>query len=233
MQPPIFVIYKNLPGFIEARKLKSTHKFSYDEKSLDNLVGEMEKVGYIDLKFETELSGKFVECVIIYANSEYAKKTPKLKQLIASIESSEDFVAGKINELIFIVPNEFVQEKRLIAVINEKRENNKKKIVKEESGASQDTKSGIVNYPYVRLCPYSMFIMNMTKKPEIPKSRIMTKEEVDKHLTFNRKNARDIQTISEKNDPIVTWLGAKKGDFIEQELLSRNAAFMPGIRRVI
>jgi DNA-directed RNA polymerase subunit H (RpoH/RPB5) len=213
MQPPVFVIYKNLPEFIEARILKSTHQFGSDEKSLDALVSNMEKVGYIDLKFGND-AGTFVEIIIIYANSEYSRKTPKLKQLIANIESTEDFIAGKIVELIFIVDNDFIKEKRLVAVIDEKRNLNKP-------------------YPYVRLCPYSMFVVNMTKKPEVPKSRIMTNEEISSHIKFNRKTVKDIQTISEKNDPIITWLGARKGDFIESELLSRNAGITYSIRRVI
>lgn len=214
MQHPIFVIYKNLPAFIEARKLSTTHQFKYDEKGMDELISTMEKVGYMDIKLESKEAKTIVQMIIIYANSELSRQTPKLKQLISTIESSEDFIAGKISELIFIVDPEFIGIKRLVTVFKDKQKDKKYK-------------------SYVRLCPYHMFIMDMTKKKDIPKSRIMTKSEIENHLNYNRRAAKDLQTISEKNDPIVTWLGARKGDFIEHEILSRNVGVSYSIRRVI
>lgn len=244
MQHPIFVIYKNLPGFLEARKLTTTHQFKYDEKGMDEIINNMEKMGFMDLK-STDGSGNIVELVIIYANSEYSHKTPKLKQLISTIESSDEYIAGKVVELIYIVDNDFLGEKRLVNTIREKTgeyvKNSSHTDETDDKAAEpskEKTDSKVVSkkssaVPYIRLCPYSMFIMNMVKTPIIPKSRIMTPQESKKHLKFNRKTGKDIHTIDEKVDAIVTWLGAKKGDLIEHEILSRNCGFTVNVRRVI
>jgi DNA-directed RNA polymerase subunit H (RpoH/RPB5) len=283
MQHPIFVIYKNLPAFIEARKLKTDYQFKYDEKSLDSVIDNMEKTGFIDIKLTGERREQFesktkhsvhkhdmykqeqnlknpkdlkdqnptdskesegrkpssevspakranelnevgevrektgvVRIIILYANSEYSRKTPKLRSLISSIESSEDYVAGRVMEVIYIVDNDFVEKKSsLVAAIEERRGTEENKNV------------------YIRLCTYRMFIINILLKPEVPKSKIMTKEEVDEHLSHNMKNPKDLNTISEKNDAIVTWLGARKGDYIQHEILSRNCGITYKVRRVI
>lgn len=199
---------------MKVRNLKSTDEFKYNEDELDKIINKMEKTGYIDFK-ATDGNNKIVDLLILYANSEYSKKTPKLKELLSSIENSSEFKAGNVGELILIVPNNFIEEKRLVAAINEKK--------------SSETFKNV----YVRLCPYSMFIMNMTKKKDIPESRIMTKEEVKNHLDYNRKKPKDISPISEKKEPIIVWLGARKGDFIEEQLLSRNAGVAIAVRRVI
>lgn len=215
MQPPIFVIYKNLPAFLEARKLKTDYQFKFDAKGLDLVIDNMEKTGYMDIKAVSSTNG-IVRIIVLYTHSEYSKKTPKLKSLIASIESSDDYIAGKVTEVIYIVDNEFVEKKSsLVAAIEERREAKENKNV------------------YIRLCTYRMFVMNILLKPDTPKSRIMSKEEIDFHLKYNRKTEKDLNTIDEKIDAIVTWLGAKKGDIIEHEILSRNCGLTYKVRRVI
>ena len=92
-----------------------------------------------------------------------------------------------------------------------------------------------VQFPnvYYRVCPFSVFIMEIPRKPEVPKSRIMSDDEVKAHLEEQMKTKRDMNTIDGNSDAIITWLGARKGQFIEQLLLSRNAAFFPSVRKVI
>jgi hypothetical protein len=197
-----FVVYKNIKEeYISYRKLST----DFDFKAIDDknaFVSEIINKEYIKIK--TMLKGKIIYIVLVYSKSKYSEQVAKLKILLEDIGTAAEKKENKIDEIILVVRNEFLNEKRLMNVIAEKQ------------GEEKDI--------YYRVCPFYMFVMNVMKKPGAPQNpKIMTDTEIEAYLNSEFKTKQDLNTISSKLDPEVIWLGAKKGQFIEHYPFSENS----------
>jgi DNA-directed RNA polymerase subunit H (RpoH/RPB5) len=84
---------------------------------------------------------------------------------------------------------------------------------------------------YLRIVPFTMFIMDIPSHCSVPKHEIMNADDAKKFLEEQRIMKKYTQAISDIDPPIV-WLGAKIGQFVKITRHSNSAIEAVAIRLV-
>ena len=159
--------------------------------------------------------------IILSAGGPY-QNGPKLEQLLKQIASEPAVTEGRLDELIFVVNETFLQKSNLTAKFHEEVE---------KLGSSDGKADPKGDAPYCNLYPDYLFAMELLKHKSLPKHRLLSSSELDKVLEQQLLRISDLPIINIQDPPVV-WIGGRVGDVVAIKRNSDTASQALYYRRV-
>ena len=190
---PSELVYRHLPSFAETRRLHSLEgsRFEPDSEEFEKSLAAQ---GYYRHTLESADKGARVELVVFAKKTKYTDHGPQLKDLLNKLRPAKPGDAPQWHtEVILIAPNEVLSKKNILDVVKE---------------ANRATPKGRFT-----ILDYSVFSLDYPRSVHTPQHvEKVEKEELQRLLTFERKDQHDYPAITSK-DPLSVWYGLQPGDF--------------------
>ncbi len=212
--PPLIIIDNIINHFFTFRNFKLT-SFGDNKASAipqftdEEIMRNMDQFGFVRID-ALDKKDNLITFLVLNAHHDMSKTSAQLRKLIDSI-SPKSSNGHALREVFIIVGDEFMQKKNMTESIDSYKRNSEE-----------------IEY---RLFKYEMFISVKPNHNSVPKHEIITQEEFNQIATTQYFTAKDLPIIL-YNDPIIVWIGAKRGDIIKITRDSQTAAITVIYRRV-
>lgn len=220
--PPNIIISMIINEFFKYRNitLDGNKSFSSDEINAD-----MDKIGYVQIEGTNKnprgIRDKII--VIVMKSNDNKNNTTSdmkfIKNIIQLVKNTEYYKQNKLDEFFLILNKEHFGKKNFEDIVNE--------LYAEQKGGL-DIKG---EKPYYSIFPYEKFVVNVPESNIIPRHELMSTEEVDDLLTFNRCSYTDIMVIL-TNEVSIIWNGGRPGQMVKIYRNSESALISIAYRRI-
>lgn len=214
--PSSFLAYSHIGAFFRARGMAPADD-EYPELEVGKFLADLALRGYRRVIGHNPDRSRYVVILLLGAAGKYATQKPALVNLLNATASEPCARAGKVEEMIVLIPKQIFDGKKNITGVTPLFQ----KAAQTPGLADPKHRAAA---PYYSTFPYELLLTDLLASRSVVPHAIARADEIRKlrdWLNISKGGDREIPWINDV-DPVVVWLGARPGQIVKISKPSRQ-----------
>lgn len=183
------------------------------KKVRDTFITEIEHFGYYRIE-AADPAGQVIVVFILSPRSVYASRSPKLRSLLAGLDSEPAAKTGRLAEVIVVLEEKGLERKNIVDVVAEFR-----------ARSPELHRDPPPRNPRYNMYGYEVFALDLPKARCVAPHRVLPAAEAREHLRRERLQPGSLKTLPD-TDPPVIWAGARPGQILETKAPCETSGYV-------